>query len=1132
MPEVFKKPDTPASDPRAAPYGAKAKSASDTFPKVEVEEPFLIPDFALVGKEFEELRVSVGRIVTKKKQIQMILEEAERGASEEEVRFHKSRIKSIMAHALIKCSGLVEGLTKYSQTVKNCPRLLRALVSDLLIVDGFFPSILWLFCVKSDKVDCLFLNDGGAVVLAHLVVYCPRLRYLIWRCAAFQWGLKTYIRSTIKQAAAFFVNAKDSEGLDPALLLVEVLKKLAGPQCPGPEIWTERPSAMPFSIDRESVEALNACASPGASEQDRASLIFAGTFADLWRSVQSSHAKKSDHNQVSIWGLWWRVCATFGMRAEVRRAERLAFASAESAREGLSLYSCVVQEKFARQDKLSGPPSTEVLRRRKRFVSFAKAVEMCLQNREVERLVAQEKVKALRVFRQILKGLAEVNEALKDQENEWDKVESEENERSAHFLALLSLSLEFQMSRSQKRSLRKDSVRSLAEEQIQKILDGSNAKEKELFNRPLRSLSSFLDDQILREEATEVAGEMSAPLQSSRDRKDQQQPSSSSTSPPLPSPAPTPVTSSQDPQPSATTFFSLMSRQQLKRLTPFPCDNCGKESTGAMNCAGCQLIMYCSKACQKAHWSGRPGKTQASTSAPEPAPSASSHSHPVECPLSRGAHRHRCTLLRDQVLRLLVSDSFTVTETGGDGSLTSAADTQARTQNGPAAVSQCGAGSGDPQQGSGEAKRRNPDDKAKTPVEEEIVRPTSSNLSSVRPQSCSFNEVARGQTQTMLAGSAPSGWYLPEVSYDIGIVQPISWTDVKDADTVKPLTGVRDVCNAESPAEFLNSPKTVAVSVGELNMSVRDLNNTRSLTLSSVEDGWMIDHVTAWKHLVDSSSVQVKDLPEIVRPPLSPRADLEKPPAFMRGMSWRTCGRIDVSMRELDFAVRELEDVKPLPFTHFLLKERRKEERVATVTMREVPDGYSSIIDASVSEGFVRTDGETFTFQVEADAPVHVVHVGPKKPGFTTYVKNAITWDTPFSGDLKTNTDHLPVPNSGTPFRLDSYGVKPSLFADRGDRVSPALDFPRLMPPLVKPPSDPPVERYSQSSLQWLQELLRKEQQKQPPESSNVASGMGRDSRPSNVSAASVVSGCCNSKLPAGKGAGTSSEKEPDSRKE
>eukprot|EP00978_Attheya_sp_CCMP212_P043708 scaffold289889_cov48-Attheya_sp.AAC.1 len=33
-----------------------------------------------------------------------------------------------------------------------------------------------------------------------------------------------------------------------------------------------------------------------------------------------------------------------------------------------------------------------------------------------------------------------------------------------------------------------------------------------------------------------------------------------------------------------------------------PCDCCGKESEGRLNCAGCTCVFYCSKECQRRDW--------------------------------------------------------------------------------------------------------------------------------------------------------------------------------------------------------------------------------------------------------------------------------------------------------------------------------------------------------------------------------------------------------------------------------------------------------------------------------------------------------------------------------------------------
>mmetsp|Transcript_47153 Transcript_47153/g.93030 ORF Transcript_47153/g.93030 Transcript_47153/m.93030 type:complete len:288 (-) Transcript_47153:196-1059(-) len=281
---------------------------------------------------------------------------------------------------------------------------------------------------------------------------------------------------------------------------------------------------------------------------------------------------------------------------------------------------------------------------------------MTLQNKKVA--IRKERMRELKALKYIDR---EWEASIQSGEGgeEWMEVGESEREHEARlFLALLILCLEESPSKSVSLSSLEDSasgpIRSLVAwfEERQTVIVGTgqsgagrNKKVSSPSELSLIDLSPFLDQHVFPDL---IEGRGAGSRSQQRGEK--------------------------------STYRPLRSRRGAKSEFPFPCAYCGSVDSKTKACSGCEMVSYCSPDCQKAHWSGKKEKGEkggvcgVNTSLRERAEEVSaavseearqphpSETLPAETPAD--VHKKRCSLLRQRVRDVLLSQSVTFHDFG------------------------------------------------------------------------------------------------------------------------------------------------------------------------------------------------------------------------------------------------------------------------------------------------------------------------------------------------------------------------------------------------------------------------------------------------------------------------------------
>uniref|UniRef100_A0A0G4FXD7 MYND-type domain-containing protein n=1 Tax=Chromera velia CCMP2878 TaxID=1169474 RepID=A0A0G4FXD7_9ALVE len=670
------------------------------------------------------------------------------GKTETKLRHSENIISGVLDWVAL-CADLMKAQKSLVDFIASrSPEQALRIASDLLLVKGFFSSVLWmvfseglplkddiapqycsqkasvvgsdfqpLFDKAADMVSarapqsvCFFQIFSEVVQslgqnLLRMLLFNSRVSYMLSKSAGFHRGVRGILwahATKLKDRARL---KEKIQALDRTLVTLEVMKP-----------------------HRQMVEAINECwrVSEGVSGREGGAFDFPTFFrAFYWHVLEGGNGPvkrpeaegQPQHRfRMCVWGEWVRRIKVLGMAEDVRRGKLLAFASAEASADARSLYEDALGERAG-----EGGSIDELRGLRLHFLYRVKGLEMSIQNRKVSKRVEKEKGKVVKVLRQMESEWEKAigTEEKLTAENEVNSPDFEMEETVArNFLALLILSLE---SPSPKLSALSSSNRSQIQTSLLEWFESRRADSSRRAGRnssppdsvhpfgthmplspftpltalPLSSLSSFLEDHVLC--VSENPHGFSVEYTGCDSHHHQESvPSPSSSSLPLSSVSASSIDTAcshpdeegaperKDPERKKRTYRFLKSCQEAKADAPFACGNCSHKRLQAKHCMACKLAVYCCRKCQKAHWTKRGDDSMSRTEVQEgvgerqsaenlPANSFALEETPVggdtcaESPLlCPSAHKRRCSLLQENVLRVLLSDSYTSMVEEGD----------------------------------------------------------------------------------------------------------------------------------------------------------------------------------------------------------------------------------------------------------------------------------------------------------------------------------------------------------------------------------------------------------------------------------------------------------------------------------
>uniref|UniRef100_A0A0G4FN66 MYND-type domain-containing protein n=1 Tax=Chromera velia CCMP2878 TaxID=1169474 RepID=A0A0G4FN66_9ALVE len=502
---------------------------------------------------------------------------------------------SVERYLVVECFGPLGH--PLSQMQRADPSGFIEVVDDLLLIKDFFHSILWMFCGGSARQRKGVYPSGVVAMAADLLKLLmeakPHLCHIVLKSTAFKLGLKNFFPRL----------GHTYQHVTSAFRLVKVLVRFGG-------------------LSRQTVESLNCCAPADMQKKENASLEFAPVFRALWKISREDHTTAYDR----IWN-WGGAVSEFewlGMSTAIKQAHKSAFAAADSAAEARSLFDDAV----CRWGKRKMETGDDWQCARHQLLFTVKAILMSLQNRKVAERVRKDGKKIAKLLASLERSWTEV---IKQDENMNGAVSSTryvfkfEEGVMRKFLGLLHVYLDPNPSAHKGQSQdAKCSCCTPLHRHLRKAFP-------RLSEQPLHSLYDFLEQQILTSfeagRTLEVGQETPPFLVSSNLQRE----SAANSPPPAPS------------QKEYAYRNAMCSRRQVREAWTIPCEKCGKETPQAqMHCKVCELAVYCSRECQKAHWNMK------GPDGGGPSPSA---------------HKRRCALLQERVLKVLLRQCTEAKET-------------------------------------------------------------------------------------------------------------------------------------------------------------------------------------------------------------------------------------------------------------------------------------------------------------------------------------------------------------------------------------------------------------------------------------------------------------------------------------
>uniref|UniRef100_A0A0G4FNV2 MYND-type domain-containing protein n=1 Tax=Chromera velia CCMP2878 TaxID=1169474 RepID=A0A0G4FNV2_9ALVE len=704
----------------------------------------IIPDLVLKGTNYEGLRRAATRIVGLKTFIERVALGAVEGAKlwadpgahlvtdpKFAVRLKNyDKMGKVFAavHHQLECvfHDFEEELHKWGEPNP------AALVHELLTVKGFFHSVMWMFCLRdfipkqmaealkrtparSTVVPGLLseqrlVNYCGARILSLLIEASPRFRHQLWKCSAFRWALKTFMRDTAEMLDDSIDKNESGHLLQVVIGFLKVIQAHFGSD----KLFGEVIAPNQFVLD------LNICGPPTASEKERGPIDFttflraASWIADIkgqGKGQGKDRPKMGFHvRTIDQWGANVFLFESFGIPSVIREAQRRAFASLETASDALNLFDEALNNRSTGTEVWDSGHFGLMTR--------IKAIAMTIMNPKVVKEIQRDGMKALKAFQAIEKEATatwKLEEFIFSSFNVLADFFLTDIYRWSLYLAVLILAVEASL------PLVKHTEGSLTQSfVIEWFSSKENETRQRLSDLPLKDIWAFVDTHMIRQRTHHVP--RSPPLcpadgeegegslaRGGKGETDGQTPLAPTlnhtgrSSQPVRGGNNNEALTLSDHQrvfdvinpatPFADGHFTLGEVSAFLQKPPAPpvasessislsvllyndnnggdtprsrccwslssCDHCGNSCRErAVFCEGCQLVVYCSLQCKIEHWNGIPGPRhflyvdRKKDLSPFHPPRL-----PYPCP---STHKLCCPLIQDRVVSILQSETFTI----------------------------------------------------------------------------------------------------------------------------------------------------------------------------------------------------------------------------------------------------------------------------------------------------------------------------------------------------------------------------------------------------------------------------------------------------------------------------------------